>query len=121
MVAALSTAQADEPTTLTLACKGTQISQGDAGTTSEQIDIGIIVDFQKEKVIGLSDIPDAITGLDETRISFGSIIPGWNMSGTIDRVTGALVAASIKSNPGTLKKILSFSYDLKCRPTQRMF
>jgi hypothetical protein len=70
MVAALSTAQADEPTTLTLACKGTQISQGDAGTTSEQINIGIIVDFQKKKIIGLSDDPDTITGLDETRISF---------------------------------------------------
>jgi hypothetical protein len=104
------TTEAAEPTTLTLACKGTQISRGRAGTTSEQIDIGIIFDFQKKKVIGLSDDPDSITGFDETRISFASTLPGWVMSGTIDRLTGWLLAGSIKSELGTGKEILSFSY-----------
>ena len=50
MVVALSTAQAAEPETLTLACKGTETQRGGAGKVSEQIEIGIIVDFQKRMV-----------------------------------------------------------------------
>ena len=52
----ISTAQAAEPTgTLTLACKGTETERwGEAGTSSDEISIGIIVDFQKKAVLGLS-------------------------------------------------------------------
>jgi hypothetical protein len=41
--------------------------------------------------------------------------------GRLDRVTGSLVAASIKSDSVTRKTLWSLSYDLKCRPAQRMF
>jgi len=124
-LAALSTAQAAEPTgTLTLACRGTETDKGDAGSSSsQQINIGIIVDFQKKAVLGLSgdSEPVPITSISETTISFAAIETGWVMNGTLDRVTGALVAASIKSDPNTRKTILSVSLDLQCKPTQRMF
>ena len=41
--------------TLTLACKGKEISKGGAGTNSDQINIGVILDFQNKTVTGLSD------------------------------------------------------------------
>jgi hypothetical protein len=110
-------------TTLTLACKGTETDKGGAGSSSEQINIGIIVDFQKKVVLGLSgdSEPVPITSISETTISFAAKETGWVMNGTLDRVTGALVASSIKFEPTTRKTILSVSLDLQCRPTQRMF
>jgi hypothetical protein len=132
-LAGLSTiAGAAEPATLTLACKGTETDRVGAGTSSDEISIGVIVDFQKKAVLGLSgnflglsgeseSVP--ITSISETTISFAveEIGVGWVMNGTLDRVTGALVATSIRSNPSTGKTMLSVSFDLQCRPTQRMF
>jgi hypothetical protein len=126
MVAAVSmTAQAAE-TTLTLACKGTETSElGSARKSSEVINIGIVVDLQKKTVTGLSDFPPlTIDSLTETMISFSGIQGSWdnksivwNMSGTLDRITGSLVAGS---NRWEDPKVM-LSYDLKCRPAQRMF
>jgi hypothetical protein len=113
--------QAEPTGTLTLACQGTETQRGGGGTTSEQINIGVIVDFQKRLVIGFSDSPLRITGVDETTISFSGEDTGWGMNGGIDRVTGWLHGASLKSDPSTRKTILSISYDLQCKPTQRMF
>jgi hypothetical protein len=123
LVVASTVTQAAEPTgTLTLACKGTQISKGGAGTPeSEQINIGIIVDFQKKTVAGLSDTLLKISGVTETAVSFDGAETGWSINGTLDRVTGSFVAASISYEPNTRKTILSVLHDLQCRPTQRMF
>jgi hypothetical protein len=118
----LSTAQATEPATLTLGCEGVETRRGYSGALAEDhINIGIIVDFQKQIVNGLSDYTLGIGSVDETTISFYGITPGWNMEGRIDRVTGALVAASNKVDPNTRKLILSLEYQLQCKPTQRMF
>jgi hypothetical protein len=117
MVAALSATALAADTTLTLACKGTETSRGGAPTSSEVINIGIIVDFQKKPVVGLEPtVPLTIDGLTETTISFAGAETDWHMSGTFDRVTGSLVAFSIRSNPN-----LMLTIDLQCRPTQRMF
>jgi hypothetical protein len=124
IVAGLSMpAQAAEPTTLTLACKGTETDKGGAGSSSDQIKIGVIVDFQKKAVLGLSgdSEPVPITSITETIISFAANETSWVMNGTLDRVTGALVLSSIKFDPSTRKTILSVSLDLQCKPTQRMF
>jgi len=80
-----------------------------AATSSEVINIGIIVDFQKKTVVGLSDNALTIVGSTETTISF----VGGTMKGTLDRVTGTLDATLIRSD---LR-----SWNLKCRPAQRMF
>jgi hypothetical protein len=108
---------------LTLACQGTETDKGGTSSYSQQINIGIIVDFQKKAVLGLShdSEPVPITNISETTISLAAKNTGWVMNGTLDRVTGALIAASIKFDPNTRKTILSVSFDLQCRPTQRMF
>ena len=114
-----STVLADEPTgTLTLACTGTKTYQGGEGNTSEQINISIIVDFQKRSVMGLSDGPLAISDVDETTITLSGAATGWVMNGGIDRVTGSLYAVSIRSDPSTRQTILSISYNLQCQPAQ---
>jgi hypothetical protein len=84
------------------------------------INIGIIVDFQKKTVIGLIEsLPLTIVGVTETTFSFEGEEAYWNMNGTLDRVTGSLVAGSLRSKPNFPN--VTVSYDLKCRPAQRMF
>jgi len=110
-----STVLADEPTgTLTLACTGMETHQGGAGNSSEQINISIIVDFQKKSVTGLSDSQVAISNVDETAITLSAAETGWVMNGGMDRVTGWLYAVSTMSDPTTRETILSVSYNLNC-------
>jgi hypothetical protein len=81
---------------------------------------GIIVNFAAGTVSGFTypadDLPVAIFEVDEVHITFG----GSNKSGvhfvigSIDRVTGYTGVSSIRGSSVT-------KYDLKCRPTQRMF
>ena len=114
----ISSAQAAEPTgTLTLACTGMETHQGGAGNSSEQINISIIVDFQKKSVTGLSDSQVAISNVDETAITLSAAETGWVMNGGIDRVTGSLYAVFDQLDPSTRQSILSISYDLQCQPT----
>jgi hypothetical protein len=120
-LAALSTAQAAEPTgTLTLACKGTNIVEYEAThkKVSSQVTMGIIVDFQKKTVVGFtpgSDIPVMIKDVDETSISFEGHALNVIISGTIDRVTGTVVASIINGETS------ADSLELQCKPMQRMF
>ena len=87
----ISTAHAAD-TTLTLACKGTQTAHGDAGTTSEPINIGVIVDFQKKAVLGVSGDSESvpITSTSETTISFAAQETGWvgQHNGCFEKATG---------------------------------
>jgi hypothetical protein len=116
MLVGLRTAQAAE-TTLTLACKGKETSRGGARTSSEVINIGIIVDLHKKTVIGLSDSPLTIDKLAETEIRFSGTQAAWITDGYLDRVTGSLFAISSKLGDPKVTR----SYDLQCRPTQQMF
>jgi hypothetical protein len=119
----LPTTQAAD-TTLTLACQGTETSQWGSGPkSSEKVTIGIIVDLQKKTVTGLEPTtPVTIVTVTDTMISFYGQDSGlkglaWSMYGTLDRITGSLVANS--SRHEAPKNELSL--DLKCRPAQRMF
>jgi hypothetical protein len=114
----LATVQAAEPTgTLTLACNGLEIRE-DGRKTSDQVNIGVILYFQEKSVFGFLNTNLFINDITETTISFAGGVEGWLMNGTLDRVTGMLTAnaSTVKGKP-----IASISYDLKCKPTQRMF
>ena len=122
-------AQPAEPAgTLTLACQGTETDKGGAGSSSEQINIGVIVDFQKKAVLGLSrdgePVPVPITSISETTISFDVAVSavGWVMTGTLDRVTGALVASFAQvQTRAPEKQYCRFRLTCNAEPTQRMF
>jgi hypothetical protein len=113
-------------TTLTLACQGTETSQWGSGPkSSERVNIGIVVDLQKKTVTGLSDsYPLTIETVTDTMISFSGSEGtwdkkdlAWSMYGTLDRITGSLVASSSRYEAPKNE----LSYDLKCKPAQRMF
>ena len=112
---------AAEPTgTLTVACKGTNIVEYVAthNKVPSQVTMGIIVDFQKKTVVGFTpgdDISVMIKDVDETAISFGGQALNVIITGTIDRVTGTVVATIINGETTT------DSLELQCKPTQRMF
>ena len=127
VVVALSTAQADEPKALTLACKGTT-SAGYEGAKPEPISMGIIVNFTNRTVQGfgspgLIDYPVKITAWNDVTVAFYGRHEqmGSSIRGSIDRVTGDVEATSMVYDTKTSKIIAQDTYTLKCRPTQRMF
>jgi hypothetical protein len=130
LVAGLSTtAQAVETGTLTLACKGTTVAPNNGGQP-DPVSMGLIVSFNAGTVQGfgdpgLIDVPIKITGINEVTVSFGGSArvanSDWNMSGSIDRVTGEVEATQNLTDATTGKSYSRTGYSLKCRPTQRMF
>jgi hypothetical protein len=127
---ALSSAQAAD-TTLTLACQGTATITGMEDAKPEPISMGIIVNFTKKTVHGFGDPIFGeqlieITRITETTVYFGatgelSRTISRSVIGTIDRVTGDVSADFMSVDAKTGKNLTSWSYALKCRPTQRMF
>jgi hypothetical protein len=126
---ATGTAQATEnDTTLTLACQGTITSFVLEDAKPEPISMGIIVNLTKKTVhgfddpvpvFGIKEEPAKITGVTETYIAFGGdngSSTTFNVfTGRIDRVTGD-VWAEFSSNFRT-----TTTYELKCKPAQKMF
>jgi hypothetical protein len=115
----IAVAQAAEPKgTLTLACQGTITTWNvdDHSKSSDQVTMGIIINFQERTVAGLTpgvNVPITIDAIDEMTISFS----GKHIDGTIDRVTGALNAYEVQHDIKTqvLKIMSNSSYDLQCQ------
>jgi hypothetical protein len=137
VILASQTAEAQQPATLTLACKGTteySYPDGKGSFTHEKplpVEMGIIVNFTKRTVQGFSDpsfidIPVRITAANDVTVTFEgsdeSLPPTLqSISGSIDRVTGT-VYATIKLSNTEKHEIQSMTnYELRCRPAQRMF
>jgi hypothetical protein len=121
MVSGLSmTAQAAEPATLTLACKGT-VTTGNG--KPEPISMGVIVNFTNGAVQGFG-FPAKIIDVNEVTITFNDVEPaaeGFTRSVTIDRVTGDVYVTNTMKETKTGKAVYSTDFTLKCRPAQRMF
>jgi hypothetical protein len=125
----IALAQAAEPTgTLTLACEGTTTDTVGPDAKPEPISMGVVVNFTTRTVqgfgSGLLDYPVEITAVNEVIIAFGGASKPNNVgqhsiiSGAVDLVTGELgVTSSFLGTTG----LVSTSYSLKCKPTQRMF
>jgi hypothetical protein len=108
-------------TMLTLACKGTAAH----GNNNEQlVSLGVIINFTKGTIDGIGAFPIKIIRTDETTVMFREATDrGWGKSvvyGSIDRVTGDLQASEdIVTEKGGREEVSS--YELKCKPAQRMF
>ena len=127
-LAALSTAQAAEPTgTLTLACQGTATDKPDLGEAAkpEPVSMGLIIDFTTKTVAGFDRVFQSfsagrikITVIDSTSIVFGGTDPvGAAIFGIVDRITGDVEAATEHWNYETNKLQWATGYSLKCKPT----
>ena len=115
-------AQAAEPATLTLTCKGTAAIRADF-PKPYPLSMDLVVDFTTRTVQGTArqrpyvfDDQLQITEWNEVTVIFRgfSQFLGKNVSGSIDRMTGdvGMLATS---------KTEAIDYSLKCTPTQRMF
>jgi hypothetical protein len=91
--------------------------------------MGIIFDFTTQSVKGfgypgLGDFPVTITGTDDVKIVFeGHQQPSpitRRIIGSIDRVTGYLEATSTTTD-NIEGKTAETTYELQCKPAQRMF
>src|SRR5262249_17731542 len=127
LLVVVSTADAQQPATLTFACKGTTTSAGEQSLFR----MSIILNFANRTVQGfgspdLIEIPVRITGVNDVLVTFGGSQKLFENSessigGSIDRVTGDLEATQILSDPKTGRTVSTTSYELHCRPAQRMF
>ena len=115
-------AQAAEPATLTLTCKGTATIRADSPKPNP-LSMDLIVNFTTRTVVGTArqrpyvfDDRLQITEWNEVTVIFRgfSQFLGKNISGSIDRMT---------SDVGMLatSKTETIDYSLKCTATQRMF
>jgi hypothetical protein len=118
-------AQAAEPATLTLTCKGTASIRADYPLQSkpQPLSMDLIVNFTTRTVVGTArqrpyvfDDQLQITEWNDVTVIFRgfSQFLGKNISGSMDRMTGdvGMLATS---------KTEAIDYSLKCTPTQRMF
>ena len=130
VILASQTVEAQQPTTLTLACKGTTTRHNTDGDEDAQpISMGIIVNFTDRTVQGFGppngmfDEPLKIGWTNDTTVVFGGNHEGFarsTVTGFIDRVTGDVQAnwANIDKK-GKLEPYMT--YALQCRPTKRIF
>jgi hypothetical protein len=114
-VAGLSTMAQAQPKTVTLACEGTRKLVSSQQQTP--ISASIIIDLTSQT--GEFDgHPIRFSSVTDTHVSFNgdnSDAPAYRASGTIDRVTGAVVAFVESHERQEM-------YSLKCKPpAQRMF
>ena len=131
LVVTSMTAQAAEPETLTLACKGTTtLDLGYEGAKPEPISMGIVINFSAGTVQGFGnpgalDYPVKITGANKVTVAFlGSLetrYSNYRTQGSINRVTGDVEAISMVYDSKTGNILAQTAYTLQCRPTQRMF
>jgi len=120
-----------------LACNGTLTTESPQGKTIGQEDTsqGIIINFEDRTIRGVAGYLVKITASDDTSIDFSgreeTPYTFQRTDGRIDRVTGDFymsVMEWMKKKPGettltkeTLTLTRTMHYELKCRPTQRMF
>lgn len=119
-----------QPATLTLACSGT--ASGSFGTDKpEPYSMGLMLRFSDGAVQGFTlpgqfDVPVKITAANDAVIAFGGVATTiaptqTTISGSLDRITGDLSATEILFNTQSQKAYSTTQYELKCRPTQRIF
>jgi hypothetical protein len=119
----ISLAHAAEPEKLTLACNG-KVTETGMMTGTYPVNVGIVVDMQRKKVIGLREhAEDAdIVSVEETLIRFRGGKPT-ETEGTLDRINGQMFASfyardnSKPNSPPTWTE----RFDLICKPANRLF
>ena len=120
-----TTAQAQQPTTLTLACKGTASEYRLPPYPNEDrsVSMSLIVNLTDRTVRGFEwpfdTDPLKITDVGDVEVIFGGDEEGgrgYSIIGRINRVTGDVWALTSFVQAGGIER-----YWLQCKPTQRMF
>jgi hypothetical protein len=125
LVLVYGAAEAQSETSLMLSCTGA-LNDGLLNKV-DSVRIGVILNFQTMQVVGLGYGWEAnIDRVNETLVAFHRYSSNElkNMvlvDGTIDRITGSLMADVVVTSRQDSSTIISVSYDLACKPAQRLF
>jgi hypothetical protein len=125
LVCGAATAEAQTPTSLMLSCTG-MLNDGLLNKV-DKVRIGVILNFQTMQVVGLGYGWEAnIEKVNEILVAFHRYSDNElrNMvlvDGIIDRITGSLMANVVVTSRQDGSIIISVSYDLLCKPGQRLF
>jgi hypothetical protein len=114
---------AGEPVTLTLSCDGTltNMMSSDNDTKTETITkMGLLVNLAEDTVLGFNP-PARVKKTDAASVDFAGEKGGSSVDGTIDRITGSVIATTNTFSASAKKLIASNSWDLHCKPTKRVF
>jgi hypothetical protein len=93
---------------LTWSCDGARTSEN----TKEAVTIGLVVNPEARVVTGFG-IVSAVDEINANSVSFHGASAYWTIAGSIDLVTGSLVATMALINPKDSK---IDNYDLTCKP-----
>jgi hypothetical protein len=110
---------------LMLACTGTTVDELRplADSKPEPISRGLIVDLAKRTVQGFEP-PAEVTRMDDVIVEFDGSQKiedvSKRVSGTIDRITGDVVATETARSIRWKESYARTRYALKCKPAQRM-
>jgi hypothetical protein len=104
-----------EPETLTLSCDGTltnMMSTSDSDNKTEAFTkMGLLVNLAEGTVLGIT--PAArIKKTDAVSVEFAGEIGGASVSGTIDRITGSVLASTYTYNASLKRIIASNNWDM---------
>jgi len=127
MLVGLLPARAED--TLRLACQGTATNRDYGGATGEgepePYSMGIVIDFTAQTVEGFRPIRAKIRTVTNAIVAFegseGGNLITHTISGLIHRVIGDMQATLTFRDKDTGTVRARISYDLQCRPAQRMF
>jgi len=123
-------AQATEATVITLSCDGTSQLMGASTNTPEPANkVGLVVNLADNTVTGFGVVA-CIDRTDAASISFsgegplslhGARFGTISLTGEMDRVTGAVSVLTGTSSLRDNKVMSSYTYDLVCKVTNRLF
>jgi hypothetical protein len=125
LVCGAATTEAQPPTSLMLSCTG-MLNDGLLNKV-DKVRVGVILNFQTMQVVGLGYGWEAnIEKVNEILVAFhrysGNELRNMVLvDGIIDRVTGSLMANVVVTSRQDGSTIISVSYDLLCKPGQRLF
>jgi hypothetical protein len=112
-----------DPETLTLSCDGklTNTMSSDNDTKTETVTkMGLLVNLAEGTVMGFGT-PARIEKTDTVSVNFVGDSGGSSVQGTVDRITGGVIASTQLYSASAKKLISSYNWDLHCKPTKRVF
>ena len=114
---------AAEPVTLTLSCDGTltnMMAGSDDNKPETVTKMGLLVNLAQGTVLGFN-APARIKKTDDVSVEFAGDSGGSSVQGTVDRITGSVIASTQLYSAGAKKLISGYNWDLHCKPTKRVF
>src|SRR5262245_32032924 len=107
---------------LTLSCDGTMKAEEEQAKPQAITKMRLIVDFDAGVVTGFTGITARIDEVNANSVLFKGTTAHpsgteWSVHGTVDRITGSLVAVMTWFNPKTNNLQIRMNYELICKPT----